>query len=486
MQPTRFYCTLLFAFLCFTNGQAQVLTFGPSYEYETRKNYAEFINQTDENIYLIRCRNPYYEGNLYIEKYNNSLSLVSTETIKAARGRVIGVVPYKNFIWVFNVLRSLRVGQFLVTASQYAYDGKKLDERQVTSFAMTHYADDGEIILTVSPDKNRLLFYTDFIDHAGNPKAKILVTDSLLNSVGTYTASLQTESLEYDIDQMETDNNGNFYMLSSELLDIRPEGKKDRVQHQLIYHLMGEKDLHFEVLDSNQIISSHMLRIDEHTKQINIGGYYAKYEVPWIEGSYHAGFSTQPFDTAYYTMLEFTDTFRKEVVGERMFSRGVDLRDYDLRDLVPAQNGFYLIGENAFTAQQANTNYVYGGMQTSYKTTYHFNDIIVEKTDSQGKQQWMRVIKKKQTYVNDFGVYSGYFFVPGIDSLQFIYNHYEKDADTIMQQTLYADGKIRSSVFLVGKKESIAIVPSQCRVLPSGKWLLVFNRDDKFQLGVVE
>ncbi len=486
MQPTRFYFTLLIALISVANGLAQGINFGPTYEYETRKTFAEFINQTDANIYLLRCRNPYYEGNLYIEKYDNSLSLVSTKTIVMGKGRVIGVIPYQNFIWVFKVLRSLRAGQFLVTASQYAYDGKKLDEQQVTSFAMTHYAADGEIILTVSPDKNRLLFYTDFIDDTGIPKVKILVTDSLLNSKEIVTDALQTESLEYDVDQMETDNNGNFFMLSSELLDLHPEKKKDRVQHQLIYHLAGEENLHFEVLDSNQIISSQLLRVDERRKQVNIGGYYAKYEVPWIEGSYHACFGLQPFETVYYTMKDFTDTFRRAVIGERMFVRGVDLRDYDLRDLVPAQNGFFMIGENAFTAEQANTNFVYGSMQTSYKTTHHFNDIIVEKTDSQGKPQWMQVLKKKQTSVNDLGIYSGYFFVAGKDSLQFIYNNLGKDADTIMQQTIYADGWVASSVFLVGKNEDISIVPGQCRVLPSGKWLLIFNRDDKFQLGLVE
>ena len=83
MQPARFYCTLLIALISVANGLAQGISFGPTYEYETRKNFAEFINQTEGNIYLLRCRNPYYEGNIYIEKYDNALNLVSTETIKA-------------------------------------------------------------------------------------------------------------------------------------------------------------------------------------------------------------------------------------------------------------------------------------------------------------------------------------------------------------------------------------------------------------------
>ena len=115
---------------------------------------------------------------------------------------------------------------------------------------------------------------------------------------------------------------------------------------------------------------------------------------------------------------------------------------------------------------------------------YHYNDIIVLSIDKEGEVDWYAHIPKRQTSVNDGGLYLGYTFTVNDDGLHFVYNDHKKNAKrwgkktlrpvtnakngTLVMVSLSHDAQMTYTVLNRNKREKFRVTPQYSRSANDG------------------
>jgi hypothetical protein len=110
-----------------------------------------------------------------------------------------------------------------------------------------------------------------------------------------------------------------------------------------------------------------------------------------------------------------------KLVGERNSGGGISLFSYPIQKVVLRNDGgAVIIAEAAYLSEYS--YYDYFTQSFSRRIEYHFDNIVAFSVNNEGEIQWSQMIRKEQTSLDDFGLYSSFDSYLNSDELGIVYN----------------------------------------------------------------
>ncbi len=462
--------------------QGQQMTWSEPIENNSRLQFADIL-LSDSGYTLIRSREPDLSEKIYIEKYTDSLSLLSQTKVLPGKkeGFIVSYFNNNQEFWVFRSIYSLLDGYNILYLEKYSpLTSKPFFYKEVCRSALKNYGDKGDFLITRSEDKKNYLCYYTTIDDNGNDIVNLIMLDSTAKMVYYRVFTQIYQSNASELIQIECDYQQNAYLLYKEP-DLIHQRVNDFNMYKVAVFEPAENKLYISVIDSgvHDILDLYMT-LQPLKKTLVLGGFYNHKSKPGIGGSVYIRTSLPEAKIEVAAFNNFTDSFRVKALGERQYIINSTLKDYIIRhQILRSDGGAILIAERVFTNQQ---NYTYAGngsMQTSYRTVYNFNEIVVVSTNADGAIKWEQPIRKTQSTVNDGGVYSGFSWITFSDRILFHFNKYENGDYTVMEYALMNNGELLEREFLKSDKEDYTMIPSESKQVSAKEMLFLVKKDSQ-------
>ncbi len=461
---------------------AQQMIWSEPIDNNSRLLYVDIL-LNDSDYSLIRSREPDLSEKLYIEKYNDTLNLISQTKIVPAKkeGLVVSYFDNNQEFWVFRSVYSLLDGFNILYLEKYTpLSSKPFYFKEVCRSALKNYGDKGDFLITRSEDKKNYLCYYTTVDDNGNDIVNLIMIDYTTKLIYNRTFNQIYQSNASELIQIECDYQQNAYLLYKEP-DLLHANSNDFDRYKVAVFQPNENKLYLSMIDSgvHDIVDLYMT-IQPQKNVMILGGFFNYKNKPGIGGSVYIRTSLPEAKIEVAAFNFLTDTFRIKALGERQFYINSTLKDYVIRhQIVRSDGSAVLMAERVFTNQQ---NYTYAGngsMQTSYRTVYNFNEIVVITTNADGTIQWEQPIRKTQSTVNDGGIYSGFSWIVFSDRILFHFNKYDKGDYIVMEYALLNNGELFEREFLKSDKEDYTLIPSESKQVSASDMLFLVKKDNQ-------
>ena len=208
-----------------------------------------------------------------------------------------------------------------------------------------------------------------------------------------------------------------------------------------------------------------------------VSGFYGNRNMLDMNGAFYISINQKTGELVSSNMDAFSEGFISQFNRFRARrGRGIR-RDFVFRQFLPRPDGgVYVIAED-YEVRVVTQQTGRGVTTTTYY--YHYNDIIVLSIDKEGEVDWYAHIPKRQTSVNDGGLYLGYTFTVNDDGLHFVYNDHKKNAKrwgkkslrpvtnakngTLVMVSLSHDAQMTYTVLNRNKREKFRVTPKYSR-----------------------
>ncbi len=475
-----FSCSVFFC-------QSQSIIKSPSeYLFNSKGNITWCGKNTDQYVFSF-ARNETENKRIYIQTYNEEMQVQQSFKLKpdSRRSRIISSLAFDNHVLLLTKKHDVFKAKNTVFLENFDYSGKAIGEPvKIAETPLKSYKDDGEFIIDQSPDKSKtLLFNTDY-NTIGEFTMNIIVFDGdgRLFYDTTVVAGYITDNA--DIEEIQLDDEGNFYMLSTEYLDSVYRKIPLKYKHSVHYYNAAEKIMARLIVPSESYyIKQATFWVDKKQHKLIVQGFEGREESDKIDGMFHCEFS---LETPQFVQLEkhnFNDSDRVKFLGNRVYYFSSDLKDYYIKNFFRFENGkTLLVAEKYYTSQQSTNYFVNGTMQTTYRTIYIYNEIILVCLDSTGKMCWKESIRKNQSTLNDDGIFSSFTTMLLPDRVIFYYNKLDRKSPGIIEMTVMENGKMVEHSLSATPEDETMIVPVESRQVGKNQMLMVTQENKNFAI----
>lgn len=430
--------SVLFVLASFTlKAQKNVtVAWGPTYKVDG--SIDAIIGEDKTGFYALRTKGKLRKQDLFIERYDKKMNLkFSEELVIPKKGKK--PLDYEGIFYVKGQLILLasstdkKAGRSYAFAYPISKQGKvgtkfkKLDEINMSGRRT------GSFDFVLSKDSTKILVYhNNPYEKYNNEEFSYKVYDDALNLVWEKEVQLPYKDRYFSIEDYIVDNEGNVFM-RAEIYPDRQKGEKASKEYQadkfvvLSYNHKKDKISQFEVKLSGKWIRSMSYDINEHTKEVAVGGFYADDRKMAIKGVFYLAMDIETGEIKTTSKKEFDKGFMADMIGERKAEKGKGLTSFVFDHfLVKKDGGAYLLAEKYYVTVHTYTD-ANGNTHTKY--TYHYDDIIVVSVGKTGDIDWVRKVPKKS------GASSGYYLSYGIshnkekDNLNLFFNDNPKNIE---------------------------------------------------------
>lgn len=425
---------------------------------------------------------------VYIQTYNDSMQMQRSFKLKpdSKKKRIIYTLAYDKHMMLLTKRHDILRAKNTVFVERFDAKGKPVGKPQkIMEMPLKSYKDDGEFIIDQSPDKSKtLLFNTDY-----NSLGELTVNACIFDSQGNiyYDTSIAPDFMSdnIDIEEIQIDNDGNLYMLSTEYLDSVYRKIPLKYKHTLHYYNHLQKLMTTFVIPSDEYyIKQATFLVDKINNKILVQGFEGTDESEKMDGMFHCEFAIDSKDWVQNKNHNFNDSDRIKFLGNRVYYFSSDLKDYYIKNVFKYKNGKTLLAaEKYYTSQQSTNYFVNGTMQTTYRTIYIYNEIILICLDSAGNLCWKEAIHKNQSTLNDDGVFSSFVAMPLDDRIVFYYNKLDrKSYQGIIEVSVYDNGRMVERSLSESQNDETMIVPIESRPLGRNQMLMITQENRNYSL----
>jgi hypothetical protein len=162
---------------------------------------------------------------------------------------------------------------------------------------------------------------------------------------------------------------------------------------------------------------------------------------------------------------------------------GLTLTDLYIRKLIArSDGGCIIVAEKYYETRQTYTYYANGFPQTSSRTSYNYDEIIVLSKNNEGQTQFSDFIKKKQVSTNDGGYYSSFVLMNTKDKLAFAYNADTGEESDVLLSTINPIGQLDTKILIKALSYYVSLIPSESKQIDSNSSLICTLKDRRFTL----
>ncbi len=414
-----------------------------------------------------------------IEFYNSNMKLVRSKEldldVKGKARYVKDVVMLNRRLWVLSYFYNEKHEKTYLFAQEISKTTLNLSKEliKIAEQDETNNEKTDVFTVTTSRDSSKIVVFNRQPNKNKQQEFSLAVYDADFKELWVKEARLPYSKKNFAIEDYQLDNQGNVYLLGIIYTEgaarLERRGKAtyqyDIVAYRQDNALTESKEYKIDMKD--RFISDLSFKIDDSGDLI-CAGFYSDKGAKSVKGACffkinpkthdQTSISSRPFDFEFMTTnLSERNKERAKAALERGDKEAEpELYDYSIDKLITrSDGGVIMIAEQYFIDERMRFNNNFGGWggggwgsgwgnSTFYdpydrfgnrnnnrQPDYYFNynDIIVVNIQPDGEIAWSARIPKRQTSVNDFGMYSSYGMSIVADKLYFVYNDDPKNLD---------------------------------------------------------
>ncbi len=414
-----------------------------------------------------------------IEFYNSSMKLVRSKELDLdvkGKGRYVkDVVMLDRRLWVLSYFYNDKHEKTYLFAQEISKSTFNLSKDLIKIAEQDETNREKSDVFTVatSRDSSKIVVFNRQPNKDRQQEFSLAVYDADFKELWAKEAKLPYSKKNFAIEDYQLDNQGNVYLLGI----IYTEGAarlerrgKATYQYDIVAYRQDNsttESQEYKVDMKDRFISDLSFKIADDGDLI-CAGFYSDKGAKSVKGACffkinpkthdQTSISSRPFDFEFMTtnLSERNKERAKAALEKGDKTAEPELYDYSIDKLITrSDGGVIMIAEQYFIDERVRyNNYGYGGWggssfynpyaYSSYYDPYNrygnnrnrqpdyyfnYNDIIVVNIQPDGEIAWSARIPKRQTSVNDFGMYSSYGMSIVADKLYFVYNDDPKNLD---------------------------------------------------------
>lgn len=474
-------CLLL---LLFVHSKAQTVEWGNQQKTKAKYNYTQVLGENGSGIFLARSRNNEFRKDLQIEKYKNNLALDFVKDLPQPENSwVERVIVHENGLFQFNTLKNIP-GKVEIQLQQVDNNINLVSTKTLVSVDGILSPDKRVFIRSSSDKKNyAILFVTQ-----GSDKNKSILNifgfDAALGAKYTRRFSLDYAAEDVFVSHMECDNDGNAFAL----IDFPKDGRKPRDYRPRNYFLYtyftaNDNMLEFAIGKDSLFVNELSLVVNNYAKTVNVAGFYSDKSDNKSLGTVCFKLDVAMADMTVKRFDPIDLSFSSKIAGTMQNERKPILTDLYVRKLIPnSDGGCTIIAEKYYETKQSYTYNLNGFPQTSYKTVYNYDEIVIIAKNADGSERFRHFIKKTQSSMNDGGYYSSFVTTLSNDKIGIVYNVDVVNEGDVMLATIATNGEVESKVLIKSMSYFVTIMPPESRQVSARSIIIPTSKDRKFCL----
>ncbi len=474
-------CLLL---LLFVHSKAQTVEWGNQQKTKAKYNYTQVLGENGSGIFLARARNSDFRRDIQIEKYKNNLALDFVKDLPQAENSWLErVIVHENGLFQFNTLKNIS-GKVEIQLQQVDNNINLVSTKTLVSVD-GNLSPDKRVFIRSSSDKKNyaILFVTQ-----GSDKNKSILNmfgfDATLGAKYTRRFSLDYAAEDVFVSHMECDNDGNAFAL----IDFPKDGRKPRDYRPRNYFLYAyftanDNMLEFAIGKDSLFVNELSLVVNNYAKTVNVAGFYSDKSDNKSLGTVYFKLDVATADMTVKRFDPIDLSFSSKVAGTMQNERKPILTDLYVRRIIPnSDGGCTIIAEKYYETKQSYTYNLNGFPQTSYKTVYNYDEIVIIAKNADGSERFRHFIKKTQSSMNDGGYYSSFVTTLSNDKIGIVYNVDVVNEGDVMLATIATNGEVESKVLIKSMSYFVTIMPPESRQVSARSIIIPTSKDRRFCL----
>lgn len=472
-------------FLC-VHTMGQTVEWSNQQKFKNKTNYTQVLGENSSGVFVVRSRNYDFRENLTIEKYKGNLGLeVTKDLTQPAASRIERAIVAESGLLEFASAKNTTTGKIDLVLTPFDNTLTPLTPLTILSVDAGLIAQDRKFVIRASTDKK---YFTVLFLTSGSDKSKSILNvhgyDAAYNQKYSRRFSLSNPAEDVNLLNMECDNKGNVFALMS--VPMQAVKKKDRdARSYFLYAYYPENDnmLEYDIAKDSAYINEAAIVVNNYSKTVNIAGFYSDRSDNRCIGNFFYKLDVPSTQMQVKRFDSFDLSFVSRVAGIMKNENELSLSDLKIRKLVAnSDGGCTIIAEKYYETRQAYTYTVNGFPQTSYRTVYNYDEIIMLARNGDGTVRFRDFVKKNHTSISDGGYYSSFVTILNNDKISLVYNYDVNSDSDIMLVTLSNKGVVDSKVLIKSMSYYVTIMPSESKQVSANSAIITSLKDRRFCL----
>lgn len=468
--------------------KAQTVEWSNQQKVKSRSNYTMILGSNPAGYFLLRAKDNEFTRELMLERYKSNLALDISKELWQPPGSIIEkVLLQPSGLIAFGLTRNN-------VLDKYDFLYWKTDDQLVLSgTAQTLFQLDASAIkdkhafyIKQSTDKSK--YYIMYLMKAKGGESSILAVQAFTNELTPLFSKYYP--LEYPVEDIfitgfECDDKDNAFVL----IDFPESPVKKRGESQRKFFLYAisatQSDLtEFELGNDSTSIIDLGLVVNTYYQNVTVSGFYRnKTTETSLDGIFMCSIDIGSLTFRMRKSYPFDKTLVQKFTSVLTNENSPGLSDLLIRKIIPrSDGGCMVIAEKSYETKQVYTYFVNGFQQTSSRTVYNYDEVLVFSLDPDGKIQFNDVIKKRQSSVNDGGYYSSFVTLNTNSSVALIYSMDASAESDIMISTISPKGEIDTRILIKAMSYYVSLMPPESRQISANSTLICAMKDRKFSI----
>lgn len=388
--------------LCYTGLVAQStyfnITESQKFKDKNKTTVVEAVYTTDTNETIV-ARSTF--KNLIFEIYDNKANIVfNYEAPLNKRESIVGELFYGNTLKIFTVFSPTKtervISCHLLNIVDETYKKIELYNTTVEKRQLLFSGQNKrQTNFSISPNEQFLAIATDNIKKNINSYL-IHVFDAQTLQLLYTKEYYSNEEKFFQSSDMAIDNSGNIYNLGKEYIKGRKDKKDNKANYTFVLNKINKESIETQhiALGEQEYIESLRIIFKEDT--MNFVGFYSEERSGRIKGIIQIKIDNNTLAVLEKKSFKLPKEVYEGIYGYRKAVKKSkkELRSFYLDYFLEDEFGnVYIVAEEFYVTQSYVSNGMNGGGY--WATTYHYDDILILKFNTEGKLEWGRSIFKK-------------------------------------------------------------------------------------------
>lgn len=438
------------------------IKWGNQFKGNRRSAVTSIIGRDETGMYVETIHSGFLSGHkttdlddVYLDKIDNNNNLIYSKKLEA-KGPDGESLNYEKMLMVDGKVMLFTSHYNKKTNKNCAYastissaDGTvESNIRQIDEIEADKKKNDGGFDFLQSRDSSEILVYHDE-PYEKNEEAKfsLKIYDNDLKELWKKSIAVPYKDKDFTISDYTLSNDDKVYMIAK-IQEGHKEKKHGLPNYRytiLSYSEGSETPKEYVVSLGTRFISDIQFELNNENNLI-CSGFCSKNNSEDVSGVFYMTIDSKTSKVLHSSLKEFDMNTLGQFMSERKARKSKELRNYQLRQLIPREDGgSVLIGEQYW--MEVVTTYTKNGTYTTYY--YHYNDVLAVGITQKGEIDWVTRIPKRQLSVNDGGYYSSIATCVYKDKVFIVFNDNKKNIDRLDPDKIKTMHNLKKSVAMM-------------------------------------
>jgi hypothetical protein len=291
---------------------------------------------------------------------------------------------------------------------------------------------------------------------------------------------------DYSLNDVLVDDEGNILVA---LLDNAKHRKSDGITDRNRIFIIRKAEMVSTTLDfsfSQPGFGKVKFDIDNINKQIVAGGFFTDEQQRHAKGYFFKAYSIAENKLIKNHYISFSSNLYVEIAGKESGQNLDGLSTFEIIDLVLRYDGgVMMIAESRFNnIESIQTPSFVPAAGPSFRsvTVTYYNDLMVLCVSPTGKEDWVKVLRKKQVSEEDEGFFSSYAMHIRGDEVNLIYNEDIYQSTNVSNYKLDPKGDLKRNTILNSYDQNVLLVPRLGKQVSSNETIIPSFRKNNLRL----